>query len=196
MNSFFINLDRRTDRLNTVLPEFRKIEMTVNRVPAVDGRFLEDQEYMNQYEFACLLSHKKMMKLAKDKPTVFFEDDVLFGDDFDASMKQCMLELPEDWEILYLGASFKWMVKRDYDLPVFSDNLWKADGNVLGCFAYMVRSPKKVLNFLNEERPIDVQLKQFQKEYSCFVARPRLVGCFDGYSDTRQAYRNYEEYIH
>ena len=118
---FFINLDRRTDRLNHIeenLPFFAE------RFRAIDGKSLElNDKIINLFpetyfkfskgEIACALSHFKIWeKLTQDDDSdsyLILEDDVCFKDGFTSYWNQGFYEhIPQDFSIIYLGGCQPW----------------------------------------------------------------------------------------
>ena len=55
-------------------------------------------------EFACNMSHiKAVIKSFNDERPIFFEDDVVFSQDWQAELNLAFDSIPEYWDILYLG---------------------------------------------------------------------------------------------
>jgi GR25 family glycosyltransferase involved in LPS biosynthesis len=118
---FFINLDRRSDRLNHIeenLPFFAE------RFEAIDGKSLQlDDKIIDLFpetyfkfskaEVACALSHFKIWeKLVNDEDSdsyLILEDDVCFKDGFASYWNQGFHEhIPQDFSIIYLGGCQPW----------------------------------------------------------------------------------------
>lgn len=95
MKSYLINLDRSQDRLNFMASEFAKFEIPFERVPAVDGRLLSDDERnslaslsvrwpapLSPVEIGCFLSHRRCVERiaeGEDEFAAIFEDDVILS---------------------------------------------------------------------------------------------------------------------
>ena len=118
---FFINLDRRTDRLDHIeenLPFFAE------RFEAIDGKSLQLNDKIvslfpetyfkfSKAEIACALSHFKIWeKLVNDDESdsyLILEDDVCFKDGFASYWNQGFREhVPQDFSIIYLGGCQPW----------------------------------------------------------------------------------------
>lgn len=100
LNDFFskiycINLDRRPDRWKESLNEFKKLNITVERVSAIDGGVsgLTLTNY-NILKEAILNNYNNILIL---------EDDVMFIDNFYEKFNAKIEYLPNDWDLLYLG---------------------------------------------------------------------------------------------
>ena len=108
---YVINLDRRRDRYDKVVTEFKKINANVERVSGIDGRTLPNAEKLNIKQRACFgltSTHYKIIKEAQLKGfenILIFEDDVMFVDDLNQKFNEKIEFLPEDWDLLYLGGN-------------------------------------------------------------------------------------------
>lgn len=102
MTNYVINLDRRTDRLVLVHNEFEKMGMTFVRYPA----------YPDPVGWrGCKKSHLELLQtihgiydIPPQEVAAIYEDDVMFLQG-ERIIEMVMKELPEDWDMLYLGAS-------------------------------------------------------------------------------------------
>lgn len=118
---FFINLDRRTDRLDHIK---QNLPFFAERFQAIDGKSLQlNDKIINLFpetyfkfskgEVACALSHFKIWeKLANDEGSdsyLILEDDVCFKDGFTSYWNQGFHEhMPQDFSIIYLGGCQPW----------------------------------------------------------------------------------------
>ena len=119
--SFFINLDRRTDRLDHI---YKHVPFYTERFAAVDANTLElndeikalfPQTYhlLSKAEIACALSHYKLWKqLAADKDSksyLILEDDVVFEEGFvEQWNNQFSKVFPHDFMLVYVGGCQPW----------------------------------------------------------------------------------------
>lgn len=96
MKAYLINLDRSPERLVRMQEQFAKASIPFERVAAVDGKNLSDQEIsaivrtpawvqpLTRTEIGCFLSHRKCLELiaeGEDKYAAIFEDDVSLSAD-------------------------------------------------------------------------------------------------------------------
>ena len=108
---YVINLDRRPDRLQQCQIEFNKINASVERVPAIDGKLIPNTTGMGSREKACLAVTTKHVQLIEDailneySNILIFEDDVKFIDDFNEIFNERIKFLPEDWDLLFIGGN-------------------------------------------------------------------------------------------
>jgi GR25 family glycosyltransferase involved in LPS biosynthesis len=117
--AYVINLDRRQDRLERLWQNCGELQGRVERWPAVDGRSLEltpaIQRLLKPNDFfwkkaisGCALSHLGLWwKLANDTPDIqnylIMEDDVKFRPGWENVWKAAVGDIPEDYDIIYLG---------------------------------------------------------------------------------------------
>jgi len=99
MHAFYINLDRRTDRRADMEREFGKMNLTVERFPAV--------EYIPP-TIGCNLSHIEVLKLARQRG---YESVMIFEDDFQFIVSK------EEWDQLITR------LPTSYDVVMMSYNL-------------------------------------------------------------------------
>ena len=132
--SYFINLDRRVDRLDHIN---HNLPFDVDRFSAVDATELElDEETkklfhrcldkLTKAEVACSLSHYMLWKqLTEDNSSenyLILEDDVVFKDGFTQFWNQVYSNyLPEDYNLIYLGGCQPWN-KPHYGKALMSHN--------------------------------------------------------------------------
>ena len=115
--SFFINLDRRKDRLDHI---YKNTPFFTERFPAVDSKSLELTDEIKKLfpnglylkkkksEIACALSHYRLWKqLVEDKNAdnyLILEDDVVFEKGFTKFWNSVWSNhIPQDYYLLYLG---------------------------------------------------------------------------------------------
>lgn len=127
---YFINLERRPDRHQQCLNEFRKIKANAERVIGIDGKKLFTS-LMKPGAYGLLLTHVNIFRNAITNnydSIAIFEDDVTFVDNFNDIFNERMKSLPEDWDLLYIGGNhilhvpgFK-LITGDKDFKVTKEN--------------------------------------------------------------------------
>jgi glycosyl transferase family 25 len=117
--TYLINLDRATDRLELMQKEFEKCEITYERISAVDAKTLDSSTYKvkNKYdrdlvpgEIGCYLSHVKTLEtfLASENDfALIIEDDAILVNDFKSAVEKAMnqyndLKVKDHWDVLKL----------------------------------------------------------------------------------------------
>ena len=115
-DAFVINLDRRADRMERLPADFRQ---RVERWPAIDGLNLQltpalrrlfkpNDFFWKKAVTGCALSHLGLWwKLAHENPDIenylIMEDDVKFRPDWENIWKGAVDDIPNDYDIIYLG---------------------------------------------------------------------------------------------
>ena len=109
---YCINLDKRTDRWNTIcLPQFIKLNLQVERVSAVDGMLIDlpcDCSPQLRGRIGCAMSHLNVLRLAQQhhiERILILEDDVSFSDEFIPTLSRLITNIPADWDMIFLGAN-------------------------------------------------------------------------------------------
>jgi GR25 family glycosyltransferase involved in LPS biosynthesis len=128
------------------------------------------------------LSHVEVLKTIKpDEMLLICEDDAIFREDFNEVLDEHMAKLPENWDILYLGA-----IKNKVE-PMNSH--WVRQVETTGTQAYCVNPAKRELFIqIAEEFDnwIDVAYRLWADRTNAYIAHPNLVIQSDGYSDLRE----------
>jgi GR25 family glycosyltransferase involved in LPS biosynthesis len=192
MRKVCINLDSRPDRWEMAQQQFDDIGWEVDRFPAID---------LKPGWVGCAESHLRLIKLAYDdkEDILILEDDVQFLVDPVGTLEQIMGQLPEDWDMLYLGASPKEPQER------YSDNLFRLkNAHVTHAILWHYR-PKGAMEYvLNRQHKIekidDFFVEKVQPKFNCYVTFPMLATQWDNQSnianrsDVSTIQRNYKLY--
>jgi glycosyl transferase family 25 len=96
---FFFGADK-----NDLAPEFISQHYRYDKKNSLAVSY--DFKTLNSGEIACSLSHRNIYQAMIDnnwKKVLVFEDDVVPDMDKLELVKDCVRELPEDWELFYLG---------------------------------------------------------------------------------------------
>ena len=171
-NPLVINLDRLTDRMESIDKQAKELSISYERLRAVEA---------SDTRFGCKLSH--MAALSKyDSQVVFvFEDDAMFVEDFQAKFEQAMANAPEDWDMLYLGAHL--LQKEPYN------DCWVRSLECSSTHAYAVRATVKdklIKAAMAMNGHTDVAFSSLHKEIKAYAARPTLVYQGASYSDLQK----------
>lgn len=199
---YYLNLDRRPDRKEFIESQLNKSEVLKDiytRVPAVDGsivhpRYVEKgllsqnavddiiQETatawglsITQGGLGIILSYIDIFKKIKgsDGPAMIIEDDTILPNDFDDKLNQTLSELPNDFDILYLGYG-----DTKVDTKPYSRNLVVPTGYV-SCTPAMIVSvagATKLLEYLkNMDNQLDTAMSIHFKKMKVFLPSLRIV---------------------
>lgn len=106
-----------------------------------------------------------------DSPTLVIEDDIVFEKGFDIKLKDILNELPEDWDILYLG------YYHDPRINQVSPNIWSAE-RVYGLYGYIINN-KYINKILAGIYPftfqIDTEINNFNKNSKTYIVYPPII---------------------
>lgn len=187
---FCINLDKRPDRWIHAQEEFKKIEILdrVKRFSAVerkDGRL------------GCIKSHLEIVKYAernKLRNVLIFEDDVVFlNQNIENVIGNVVNQLPNDWELLYLGANLHSPLTPYSDNLVilnngFSTHAITYNQNIYNAF---IRYYNKI-NTVIQSDILDVWLAaNIQSRNKSYLIKPLLATQRNDYSDIVNSNVNY-----
>ena len=116
---YVINLDRRKDRMEKLYKNNPSLELSVERISAVEGKKLQltpqIARLFRPHDFlwkkaimGCALSHLGLWwRLANEKPEIksylILEDDAKLSPDWEARWAQAAPHVPENYDIIYLG---------------------------------------------------------------------------------------------
>lgn len=96
MNAFYINLDSRTDRREQFEEECTKLNLSVERFPAVAR---------SPGALGCAHSHRNVLRLAKERG---YQSVLIFEDDFEflisrETFDEILNNLPDDYDVVMLS---------------------------------------------------------------------------------------------
>lgn len=176
-----INLEKRTDRWEESLIEFDKLEIT-NKVFRFNAIESSDPCYGNH------LSHASILKFAREqkiKNVLIFEDDVEFFAGAIRNLTNSIKDLPEDWDMFYLGANLD-----AYKAYKITPHLAKLTG-AFATHAYAVKNTlyDKLIDINMDVTTIhnDVSYASLiHPNYNCYLTLPLVAGQRDSYSDIQK----------
>ena len=189
---FIINLKRRNDRKKSMEQKLLK-ENIINYefIEAIDGCDIEiKKEYeqlklddktkiINSGHYACLLSHIKVIELAKKnlyKNIMILEDDVMFEPNFMNIIKK--IRLPK-FNLIYLGGI----------IPEIKCGIngWIKTNGIMGAYGYIINHKlyDKILYYLkNNNNYVDVlYIEKIQPNYKVYLLNDYIKTNLDS-SDT------------
>jgi glycosyl transferase, family 25 len=179
MKAYCINLPERPERWE----QFQK-----QKFPFPVERFLAIRDIPGWK--GCAKSHLKLMGEIKEFPCAIFEDDCLMLDSWER-VEEVMKQLPENWDMLYLGATLNEQLER------YSENLFKLkNAFTTHCIIYR---DSRVIDFMLKsdiDRKIDVFItKEVHTRFNCFVTYPMIATQRAGISDIgeKSKYVTYNE---
>jgi GR25 family glycosyltransferase involved in LPS biosynthesis len=180
MKILIVNLDKRYDRWKNVIYQIQKsnfIKTNYTRYSAQDGFLLSDhtiKSLVTQKAYQDIIDNKPTkglylsrgaVGLAKtyydiltqcDQTTLILEDDIIISDNFDNGLFKSIKDLPEDWDILYIG----WYKSSNLKTSILTPNIARIGGQINGTQAWMInpRSAKKILDIFPLSYQIDTEI--------------------------------------
>lgn len=174
-----INLDRRSDRMEQVDAQLKELGIEYERFSAIDGKELKISPII-----AGTQSHVAVLKKYLGQKVLILEDDAHFVDGFNEKFAEVIQTLPQDWDILYLGA----LVAKDTGKLIPINKHWHKQVVSTGTQAYCIL-PARVQFFLSKldgyEWYIDIGLRVSAEGYKAYITQPNLVTQFPSFSDLR-----------
>lgn len=174
MNIFYINLNHEKTRLKYIQNQLKKINIqNAKRFLGLYGKHINIQKIneliknniidnnpqwknmnYNRAILAIYITHtnlwKHIMKHNNSEYSLIIEDDVILSENLKENIKKQIENMPNDWDILFIGRSFK------LDGIKINNNLLKAnpvhkEQTNHGMFAYIIKTksiPKFIENLL------------------------------------------------
>jgi GR25 family glycosyltransferase involved in LPS biosynthesis len=207
-------LPSRKDRWQNCLLQFEKYN-TLNNIEKFDGILYNDNA-LNKKQNAhlgCWFSHYSVLKHAQTmhyNKILILEDDFVFNFEpkkMDDKLVSCINELPQNWDLFYLGAYF--VKGYDYEAKInYSKNLYKANtafGNHSICYSKfgiskIICSMEKVFLNLpsapsNYESICWFYVKEFLYKNNCYASKDFLCGQMKDFSDIEGRVVDYNDYF-
>lgn len=200
---FIINLDKRPDRLELMKLKCKKNNISnVERTPGILIQSQHDALYK-----AAIKAHTKkpqpgsvgfaqtllkILKISMDlryKRILILQDDVVFHKQFSELFPIVIKQIPEDWKLLYLGAT-QHIWSPIIEKQISTNPFYQAK-NTAGAFAFGIDGSifeELLNNIIKLCAPVDDKiLTLIQDKYPCPVLYPNLIAADLSSSDIREA---------
>ena len=197
---YCISLPEHEERWVQALEEFEKADI-VDRVEQIYSPRPHATCKMSGYkypigEFGCWMSHGKTIVTAiasGAENVLILEDDVVFVDDVHEVLSQSIADLPDDWDIFFLGGVPTQSMTQ-------SDTSVIKTGKFLTTIGYAVpkRSLLNLYNVWSDITAVRVPLadgvtSRFSQQYNGYAAYPYVCYQRPGFSVIRNQSRNYKK---
>jgi len=186
--SFFINLNSRKDRLAEVQKELMCFDIDATRIPGINGNPDNIKTKLLPGEVGCALSHLECFKRAEGNEIILIlEDDVEFRVGANALFDKWVVNVPDDWDILFLGGNhwgYDLSLRKHPKLHHVGGNVYKTDHTITN-HAYFIRG--KVITWMIEriprmELPVDMLQAEAQLLFNAYTFVPNLAWQRKGFS--------------
>lgn len=198
-NTFYINLEHRTDRLEHVQNELKKIGIKGERFNAIKTK---------SGAIGCTLSHIKCLELAKERnyEEVFIcEDDITFTNPklFLENLQKFCDNDDIMWDVLIIGGNNVPPYKQYYDYCARVFNCQTTTGYIVKQDFYdvIIKNFKEgVFNLMKNpenkrEYAIDIYWKKLQMENFWYMITPPTITQYTNYSDIEERETNYDNLL-
>lgn len=214
INTYFdkivcINLKRRPDRWSEMEVQFKKHNLDVIRIEAVDGNPMNWKPYEGCFEgkmqsfignMGCIASHINVYKMAKEnkwKSVLIIEDDCDFIEDLNSKFEKSIKTLPEDWDLLYFGGIHE--TRNGQFVPIKHNQYFVKAKRIITttCYAIKENMYDTVINTILEKEPymataIDGYLGAYiQPKCTTYAYHPPVAWQRASFSDIQQGDRDY-----
>ena len=206
-NVYVINLDKSTKRMKYMKELLDNENIKYERFNAIYGKNLS-KEFIDNITtikcknlcpvnlIGCALSHISVWKDILDKNynnSLILEDDIYFDNNYKDNLKKSLNELPNDWDILYLGCGGMCNKKNNNDFLyymfniIFYNKINKKNINKkyifvpefpTGMFSYAISKNGciKLLNIINKiSYHIDYQISLNHKFINIYAVYPKCI---------------------
>lgn len=194
-HTLYINLDSRTDRRDHAEEEFKKMNITAERVSGTK---------MANGAVGCTLSHIKCLELAKKRKYshVFIcEDDIHFtnAEVLKTNVAKFITNCDFTWNMLIIGGNNvpPYITLNDYSVRIFECQT--TTGYVVheNYYNTLIANFKESANKLmrtsnNKMYSLDIYWKRLQKQDFWFMIIPPTVTQYESYSDIEERVVNYD----
>lgn len=134
--------------------------------------------------YGCLLSHVEVIREARDagaSSVLIFEDDAVLAPEFQDQFACFIKEVPDDWDMLYLGALHK-------DEPVMISEHVARITKANSTYAYVLKRTifdEYIALNSRAENVLDMNSYQLQERFNCYCFVPNLAWVEAEYSDVQ-----------
>jgi glycosyl transferase family 25 len=203
-NVYLINMDKDKERLKNVTKELDKFNIKFERISGINPKILTNkqknkyvtnfcQKYCSNGAIGCGLSHFKIYEDVLKKKynnVIVLEDDIYLTDDFLQILNDVLNELPNDYDILYIGSFGLSDLDQYYDYNILlklvannkkiilnKNNIYVPEFP-LGTHAYIISNNgcKKILKYLNKINfHIDWQIALNKKYLNIYATNKKIV---------------------
>jgi len=194
---YCINLPSRADRRKHAEEQFNKHGLNVRFCDGIPGDSFRDirggdTDYDRGFRgnMGCTASHRAILDMIAREGChrgLVFEDDVEFvTDDLQRDFAAWISEVPQDWQMLYLGGSFQ----EDPLYRVSAHVVRTRDMMTTSSYAVTGAAAKHIAPHVCGVGPIDSIYQQFNRELPTYIFTPRLAVQYENMSDIQSRVMN------
>lgn len=194
LNKYFdkiycINLDEATERWELCLEQFKKFDLTVERISGIKAN--TGNSYLLPGEIGLMRTNYNIFRKAKSLnlgSVLILEDDFVFDEDFIVKFDKAIKQVPSNWDFLYFGGNHQGGFSH------ISENVAKINYTfATHTFAVKNTMFDRILNILPQElKQVDVYYADMHQSTNSYVLRPHLSYQRDGFSYIQNRTTNYD----
>lgn len=175
-----INLERRKDRLAESLQQFHKLGINLGEVSVI---LFTGHDMPGDGNRGCTASHRGVLELIchhRWQRTLILEDDFhVVHDDCQERFGAMIGEVPNDWDMLYLGGHYGEKPRERVSPHVIRINHMKTTSS----YAVTLEQARRMAPHIYGVGPIDELYLKCHMENNCYIFDPRLMIQRPGFSD-------------
>lgn len=188
---YYINLDNRTDRLNSISQQLLENNISAKRVR---GIIPDDNPHpINNGQLGCLLSHLSIITDAminNYNSILILEDDTIFKKNFISLFSRLIYYLPTQWHMIYLCGNHFGGIEH------VNDYIYKSNGtlstNAYGINKSIFHRLYAALTTKPYNSPVDSIYCSLHKDVLAYVSVPNLCYQMAGFSDIENKITDYD----
>ena len=189
--TYVINLDESPDRLKFIGSQLSDANMDFIRFKAINGKGLNldklyadglvTAKWLKRGQVGVALSHITLWKTIKtweEDIAIILEDDATIPKNFWTRLKICINQLPDNWDMLFLGGTS--IIGKKYSKNLLTPTTMETKGIYnTGFFGYMVNK-KSLKTLIKKSKPlvtaIDNQIKDHAfKDLNVYYSYPPII---------------------
>lgn len=205
---YCLNLPECTERADMTMSRCHRFGISFTFYPAISGKLFPDiyagyassrnTKISNPNYMACALSHLSIYRYALErnqKRILIIEDDLLFNRNMQALFSDSVMEVPQDWDLLYLAFiplsdDLMFWDYRIIDDRFIGERVFRAK-NLWSAMAYGISdgTMKRVIERFRSgfDKEIDrVFVEEIQTEGNSYALCPQLFAGYDNLSNNSE----------
>lgn len=186
---FILNRDARTDRWKLCEEQITKFGLRIERFRAYDHACIDGWVGGNG---GCSASHRAMLDVIAYEQwprTLILEDDFrILHDDFQEKFAEMITEVPDDWDMLYLGGHYAEKPQARISKHVIK----MARMMTTSSYGITWQMARHMAPNIYGSAPIDTQYYSFHLSHNCYIFQPRLIVQRESFSDLQGRVMNNE----
>ncbi len=191
--AYCLNLEKRPEKKRRMTLRFELLGIKPEFIKAVDGLKIPAKKGFSPGQLGVVQSWIDFLESQKNttEEFIFFcEDDIVFAIDFKKRFEKFYNQLPEDWDMIYLG----WYPNTNGKTIPVTKNVFRLNYQQ-GCFCFIFKTKliPEILEGMKKKNQVadNVFGWLIQSKYKCYGFKPFLCYVQEGISDTWHRHMTY-----